>query len=305
MTTETPTLTSPLIAERLGKSFGRRAALRDISFEIPAGRVVGLLGRNGAGKSTLLNLASGLLLPTSGSCRTLGVAAADLGETELARLGVVQQEGSCLEWMSVRQHLDFVGSFYASWDRAFEQRLLADLELDPARRIALLSTGDRQKVSLLIALCHRPALLLLDEPMSALDPIVRSRLLNILIDLLRDTGCTVVISSHILTDVEKIMDWILCLHDGALVENAPYDTLLEDFAEWTLSARQGGLPARFAQAYVRDCQGGDRVVRLKVRGADADTGRRLAEAHGADLVVRPLALEEIFPLLVEGRKDGR
>jgi len=291
-----------LAAEDLGKRYGRRDALNAVNFQISPGRVVGLLGRNGAGKTTLLNLASGILLPTTGKCVTLGVGAADLGTPQLSRLGVVQQEGSCLEWMTVRQHLDFVASFYPTWDAGLEKRLLSELELDPARKIAQLSTGDRQKALLLFALGHRPSLLLLDEPMSALDPIARERLLKIFLDLLRDEGTTVVISSHILTDVEKIVDWIICLDGGLLVEDASFDTLQESFGEWILTSSEGRLPSAFPESFVLSCKGGGSQVRLQVRTGDPEAAQRVAAQYGAEVTTRRISLDEMFPLLLRSRK---
>jgi ABC-2 type transport system ATP-binding protein len=124
-------MNSPLIARALTKNFEGRTALRSLELTVPEGRIVGLLGRNGAGKTTLLNLACGLLLPTTGECLTLGRPSRELDTPELVRLGVVQQEGKFLDWMTVRQHLDFTASFYPAWDRARALRVLVDLELDP------------------------------------------------------------------------------------------------------------------------------------------------------------------------------
>ena len=293
-----------LKAESLGKRYGRRDALSSVSLEIPSGRVVGLLGRNGAGKTTLLNLASGVFLPTTGKCVTLGVGAADLDTPQLSRLGVVQQEGSCLEWMTVRQHLDFVASFYSTWDVGLEKRLLSELELDPARKIAQLSTGDRQKALLLFALGHRPCLLLLDEPMSALDPIARERLLRIFLDLLRDEGTTVIISSHILTDVEKIVDWIICLDGGRLIEDAPFDALQESFGEWTLTSSEGRLPVAYPEPFVLSCQGGGSQARLQVRTDDPEAAQRVAAQYGAEVATRRMNLDEMFPLLLRSRETA-
>lgn len=221
---------APLLASQLCKRYGKHQALVDVSLEIPEGRVVGLLGRNGAGKSTLIGIASGLLLPSSGQCLTFGVPSGELDSPQLQRLGLVQQELSCLEWMTVRNQLDFHASFYPAWDRKLEQRLLEELELDPKRRLAQLSPGDRQKASILLGVCHHPSLLLLDEPMSSLDPIARSRMLDFLLELLRDEGCTVLISSHILSDVEKIIDWVICMEAGRIVENSAFDALQETYA---------------------------------------------------------------------------
>lgn len=215
---------SPLITQNLTKRFGfrsgGRAALNSLSLNIAPGRVVGLLGRNGAGKSTLLHTACGLILPTTGSGTTLGRPCAELDAPELSQIGFMPQEPAFLAWMTVRQQLDFTATFYATWDRAPEQRLLDDLELDPTRKIAQLSVGDQQKLGLILAVCHHPQLLLLDEPMSALDPIVRTRLMAFVVDLIREDASTILLSSHILADVEKIVDWVVVLDRGELALNS-------------------------------------------------------------------------------------
>jgi len=299
-----PDASAPFTTQRLCKTYGPHTALAEVTLALPAGHVIGLLGRNGAGKSTLLNIASGFTLPSSGEARTFGTPVARLDTPQLTRLGVVQQEGRYLEWMTVRQHLDFNASFYPGWDRALEARLIAALEVDPQRKIVQLSPGDRQKVGILLGVCHRPALLLLDEPMSALDPIVRARLLDALLERLRDDGCTVVISSHILNDVEKIVDWIVALEAGHLVENTAFDTLQESFAEWTVTSLNGALPARFTEPFVLSQQTGDRLARLRVRTGEADAVTRFAAAHHATVQARPLNLDEMFPLLTNQRGNA-
>ncbi len=300
-TAPSATAATPLAFEAITQRFGSHTALCDVSLAFPAGRIIGLLGRNGAGKTTLLHIAAGLLPPTAGTCTTLGTPSGKLDTPQLTRLGLVQQEGRYLEWMTVRQHLDFNASFYPRWDRDLERRLLEALELDPKRKIVQLSPGDRQKVGILLGTCHRPALLLLDEPMSALDPIVRRRLLDFLLELLRDDGATVVISSHILNDVEKIVDWIVALEGGELVENSPFDTLQESYAEWTLTSTNGALPSTFAEPFVLSRQGDARQAILRVRTSDTEAAARFAAAHHAEIRVRPLNLDEMFPLLTSQR----
>ena len=295
----------PLVTDNLCKDFDGHTALRALTLTVPAGRIGGRLGRNGSGKTTLLNLACGLLLPSAGTCATLGRLARDLDTPELTRLGVVQQEGRFLEWMTVRQHLDFTASFYPAWDRTREARLLADLELDPQRKIAQLSPGDRQKLGILLGVCHHPALLLLDEPVSALDPIVRSQLLGFLIDLIREDACTIVISSHILADVEKIIDWVVCLDAGELTANTGFDELQESYAEWIVTAPAGRLPEQFSEPFVLSRTGDARRARLRVRRPAPDTTARFAAAHEAEIEMRPLNLEEMFPLLVDRSGNRR
>ena len=166
-------------------------------------------------------------MPTTGSCTTLGRPCAELDAPELSQIGFMPQEPAFLAWMTVRQQLDFTATFYATWDRAPEQRLLDDLELDPTRKIAQLSVGDQQKLGLILAVCHHPQLLLLDEPMSALDPIVRTRLMAFVVDLIREDASTILLSSHILADVEKIVDWVVVLDRGELALNSALDDVQE------------------------------------------------------------------------------
>jgi ABC-2 type transport system ATP-binding protein len=293
------------VAENATKTYPGHVALDALNLEIPAGHVVGLLGRNGAGKTTLLHLVAGLVLPTSGTCRTLDRPTSELDTPELTRLGLVQQEGRFIEWMTVSQHLDFTASFYPTWDRGLQQHLLETLELPVKRRIGELSTGDRQKVGILLGVCHRPSFLLLDEPMSSLDPLARVALLKFLLERFRDDSATVVISSHILSDVEKIIDWVVFLDAGRVVENESFDTLQESFAEWTVTAPQGGLPARFAERFVLASQGHDRLARLSVRTRDPEELHRFARCYGAEIEARPLNLDEMFPLLLKRPKDVR
>ena len=301
----TDTASAPLIAEHLTKIYSDKVALDGIDLTIPADHVVGLLGRNGAGKTTLLQLAAGILLPTSGSCRTLGQRSDELDTPQLSHLGLVPQEGRFIEWMTAAQHLDFTASFYPTWDRDLQRRLVEILEVPLAQKIAHLSTGDRQKVGILLGVCHRPALLLLDEPMSSLDPIARARMLDVLLERLRDDGCTVVISSHILNDVEKIVDWVVALDAGRVTENASFDELQESFAEWTLTSTNGGLPAAFTEPFVLSHQGDARQALLRVRTADPEAAARFAATHHAQISVRPLNLDEMFPLLIAQRRDAR
>ena len=304
MKTANPVVTSePWVVKNLSKHFGKHTALRDVSFEIPQGRVVGLLGRNGAGKTTLLDLACGLLLPTAGEVCTLGCQARELESGELNRLGIVRQEARFLEWMTVRQQLEFTASFYAHWDHALEKRLMETLELDAGRRIAQLSQGDQQKLSILLGVCHRPSLLLMDEPMSALDPIIRARLLDVLLERLRDDGCTVVISSHLLADVEKIIDWVVCLDAGELAVSAAFDELQESYAEWTLHSAGGALPERFSEECVLSHEGTERQARVRICTEDAPgEAERFASVYRAEVKSRALSLDEMFPLLLKRRE---
>lgn len=291
---------APLITHSLTKRYAEHIALESLTLEIPAGHVIGLLGRNGSGKTTLLNLACGLLLPTSGTCTTLGKSTPDLDAPELNRLGVVFQEPRFLDWMTVEQHLEFTAAFYPKWDPARQSRLLEELELDRKRKIAQLSVGDRQKLAIILAVCHHPSLLLLDEPMSALDPIARTDLLAFLLDLVREDNCTIVISSHILADVEKIIDWVICLDLGELAVSAALDELQERYAEWIVTSAAGNLPSTFSETFVLTQEVTPHNARLRVRHDEA-TAAAFQVHHQAEVVRRRLDLDQLFPLLVKER----
>ena len=297
-----PPATAAIALDHVTKNYPGHRALDDVTLDLPAGHVIGLLGRNGAGKTTLLQLAAGLALPTAGTCHTLGRRSDQLDSPELTRLGFVMQEAKFIEWMTVAQHLDFTASFYPNWDRDLQRRLVETLEVPVTRKLADLSTGDRQKVGILLGVCHRPALLLLDEPMSSLDPIVRTRMLDVLLERLRDDGCTVVISSHLLNDVEKIVDWIIALDAGRVVENSALDDLLESFAEWTVTAPEGAPLPAFTAPFILHQQRTDRLARLTVRTRSPDAAESFAATHRVEVTARALNLDEIFPLLVAPRK---
>lgn len=288
------------------KRFGANLALDRLDLALEPGQIVGLIGRNGSGKSTLLRHVVGLQLPTVGEVRTFGRPSAELGAAELGRIGMVHQETRLLEWMRVAQILDYARSFHRRWDAARQTRLLSELELDPGARVAALSPGNLQKVAVLLAVCSRPELLLLDEPVSFLDPIARERLLALLIELVREDGATIVVSSHVLRDVERVVDWIVCLERGRVVADLAMDELRERYAEWRLVRAQGELPARFEEPFVLRQKGDGNAARLEVRrgtpgpgAAPAADPRAFAERYRVQLEERPLDLERIFPLLLE------
>ena len=153
-------------------------------------------------------------------------------------------------------------------------------------------------MAILLGVCHRPALLLLDEPMSSLDPIVRKRMLDVLLERLRDDGCTVVISSHLLDDVEKIVDWIVALEAGRIVENTAFDDLQESFAEWTVTAPDGRPLPAFAAPFILAQQRSERLARLTVRTREPGAAENFAAAHAVAVQTRRLNLDEMFPLLL-------
>lgn len=284
-------------ARGLTRKYGETTALDDLDVAIPAGSVVGLIGRNGCGKTTLIDHVLGLRLPTRGSCRTFGVETAELGPAQLARIGAVHQENRLLAWMSVEQHLRYVAAFHPQWDLERERMLLEELELGRDEAIRKLSPGNAQKLAVVLAVCSRPELLLLDEPVSAMDPIARERLLTFLLEMVRDDRTTVVVSSHVLRDVERIVDRVLCLERGRVCADAELDELLESYGEWVVTSTNGGLPGTFDEGFVLRQEGDAQRALLVVRDGEprrAEFERR----HDARIERRAVNLERIFPYLI-------
>lgn len=203
-------MTAALEARELGKRYGRRWALADCTLTVPAGRVTGLVGPNGAGKSTLLQIAVGLLRPTAGAVEVLGGPPAT-GPDQLARVGFVAQDTPVYGRLTVAEHLRLGGWLNPRWDGEMAGRRIAALDLDPRQRAARLSGGQRAQLALTLALAKRPDLLILDEPVASLDPLARRDFLRHLMEAVADSGTSVILSSHLVADLERVCDYLVVL----------------------------------------------------------------------------------------------
>ena len=203
-------MTAVLETSGLGKRYGRRWALPDCTLSIPEGKVVGLVGPNGAGKTTLLHLAVGLLAPTSGSIEVLGGRPAD-GPAQLGRVGFVAQDTPTYAGLSVAKHLRMGAYLNPGWDDEVAQRRIEQLGLDPRQRAGSLSGGQRAQLALTLAIAKRPELLLLDEPVASLDPLARREFLQMLMEVVAEQGVSVVLSSHLVADLERVCDYLVVL----------------------------------------------------------------------------------------------
>jgi len=278
----------------LSKRFGRTQALDRVDLTIARGTIIGLLGANGAGKSTLLRHIIGLYLGDAGTCTTFGVDAARLGPAELGRIGYVHQEGELLEWMTVQQLIRYVAAYYANWNGDLEARYIADFGIETDKRVGTLSPGQRQKVAILLEIGFEPEMLILDEPASALDPIARGRFLDLLLQIIQDDKRTIIISSHILSDVEKVIDHAVIMRDGRIVCDSGFDALRERFARVTLISLNGPLPAPLGIDGMIACQRTDTRAVLTVQDCPQEKLAAQARALHCDIEVKALNLEEIY-----------
>jgi ABC-2 type transport system ATP-binding protein len=203
-------VTAVLDANGLGKRYGRRWALSDCTFSIPAGQVVGLVGPNGAGKTTLLHLSVGLLSPTSGTIAVLGGRPAE-SPAQLARVGFVAQETPTYAALSVAEHLQLGAWLNPGWDSHMAQRRIEQLGLDPKQKAGKLSGGQRSQLALNLAIAKRPELLILDEPVASLDPLARRDFMQLLMEAVAEHQFSVVLSSHLIADLENVCDYLVVL----------------------------------------------------------------------------------------------
>jgi ABC-2 type transport system ATP-binding protein len=194
----------------VGKKYGRRWALRDCTLAIPDGKVVGLVGPNGAGKSTLLQLAAGLLTPTAGTITVLG-GQPGTSPAQLAKVGFVAQDAPVYGRLSVAGHLRMGAWLNPGWDEEVAERRIEQLGLEPRQRAGSLSGGQRAQLVLTLAVAKRPELLLLDEPVASLDPLARREFLQGLMEVVAEHGTSVVLSSHLIADLERVCDYLVVL----------------------------------------------------------------------------------------------
>ncbi len=209
----------------LGKRYRRKWALTDCTLSIPAGHVVGLVGPNGAGKSTLLNLAVGLLAPTAGTIEVLGgTPAAD--PAQLAKVGFLSQDAPLYAGFSVRDHLKLGARLNPLWDAELARDRVDRLDLDPGQKAGTLSGGQRAQLALTLAVAKRPELLILDEPVASLDPLARREFLQDLMEAVAEQELSVVLSSHLVADLERVCDYLIVLIGSQVRVAGPVDELL-------------------------------------------------------------------------------
>lgn len=286
-------VSSPVVASHLGKSFGDRQVLHDLSFKVEPGDVIGVLGKNGAGKTTLLELVLGFSQASTGDVRVFGQESHRLPADLKARVGFVPQQDELLEQLTVRDQLRVIASFYSNWDDALIARLCSEWSITLDARIKKMSVGERQKLSILLAFGHRPELLILDEPVASLDPLARRQFLEQLVELSASGERSIVFSSHIVSDIERLANKIWILKDGRFDWQGDLDSLKESVVRIHLRSPQplpsdlkvpGALSMRIESTFATA------VVRDWTEASHAQIERQ----SGATVEVEALGLEEIF-----------
>ena len=284
---------SVINTEGLKKRFGSKDVLGGVDLTIPAGAIVGLVGTNGSGKSTLIKCLLGLLKKTSGTISLLGEDPWNLSAAAKSRLGYVPQTVRLYPWMKVKHIVAYTSSFYDDWDVEWTSTLLERWELPLEQRIGPLSPGQLQKLALVLALGYRPELLILDEPVASLDPVARREFLRSLLELCQEDQHTILFSTHITSDLERVASHLAILKQGQIALFDELDNVKDQFKRLRITA-PSRLPADFAvRGSLRCTTDGTQAV-AAVSRVDDQLISELQQRWQAEVVVEDLNLEEIF-----------
>jgi ABC-2 type transport system ATP-binding protein len=287
------------------RRFGRTVALDDVSLSLPRGVVFGLVGENGAGKTTLIKHVLGLLKAQTGRVRVLGFDPVRDPVPVLSRVGYLSEDRDLPEWLKVGELLRYLRPFYATWDDALAESLRRQFDLDPNAKIKTLSQGQRARAGLLAALAYRPEILVLDEPSTGLDPIVRREILAAIIRTIAEEGRTVLFSSHLLDEVERVCDHVALVDRGHVVLSQPLDAMKDSHRRLTLRFQQPLRAAPVLPGSLRFEGSGLEWTAVwsgsqseeELHGQVASIGARIVEEHTP-------SLDEIFVARVGSRRPA-
>lgn len=284
---------SAIEARNLVKSFGAKRVLDDLTFQVNRGDVVGVLGKNGAGKTTLLELILGFGQANGGEVCVFGHDSRWMPAEVKGRLGFVPQQDELVDSLTADDQLKLTESFHPRWNRELVHDLCVKWGVDRSARIKRMSVGERQKLSILTALGHRPDLLVLDEPVASLDPVARRLFLEELVEIATDAQRAVVFSSHIVSDIERLANRIWILKEGRLEWQGDADALKESIVRVHVRGAPE-LPRSLAIPNALSVRNQANEAVAVVRGWDDERRRRLEDEAPVTVEVESLALEEIF-----------
>ncbi len=302
-------MTAVIETKGLTRRYGAKEAVGHLTLQVPSGSIYALLGPNGAGKSTTIKMLMNVLEPTSGSATVRGRPSSRLGPDDFQRIGYVSENLDLPTWMTVGQMLDYYRPFYPDWDDALCARLLEQFELVPDQKIRDLSRGTRMKAALLSSLAYRPELLVLDEPFSGLDPLVRDEFISGVLELTEQGRWTVFVSSQDIDEVERLADWIGIINSGRLYLSEPVASLQARFRQIELvTASAAEPPSVQPPNWLRVERAGPsvRIIDSEFREGDSEARARAVFGDCQQLTVQALSLREIFLALARTfRLEGR
>jgi ABC-2 type transport system ATP-binding protein len=284
--------------EKLSRRFGRAMAVNDLTFHVPEGAIYAFLGPNGAGKTTTILTLLNILRPTSGFARVLGTETTRFGPAQLTKIGYVSENQKLPESMTVARFLAWCKPMYPTWDDTFAAELLRRFELPLDRKLRNLSRGMKMKASLLASIAYRPRLLILDEPFSGLDPLMRDEFIRGVLELSETEKWTVFVSSHDIDEVERLSDWVGILNAGKLYLSEASESLQRRFrrVEFAVPVENQKLPASLPREWMVAEVAGHAVRFVTGAYAAGETEAKITELfpHAARITVAAMPLREIF-----------
>ncbi|WP_331346230.1 ABC transporter ATP-binding protein [Cellvibrio sp. UBA7661] len=279
--------------QHLQRSIGGTSILNGLNADIYPGQVIALLGKNGAGKTTLLDTILGFGFPSFGHAKLWGVDATAIAGDTKQRIGFVPQQDELLPSLTVVEHLNLFKTFRRHWNDALVNRLLNEWLIPLSTPAGKMSVGQRQKLSILLAIAHEPELLILDEPVASLDPLARRQFLQQLVDIAADENRTVIFSTHIVSDVERVANQVWMLRDGSFSYQGELDALKESVARVSLVA-ETPFPASVNLPHLLTQKIHGNRAQLTFKDWEPERAERLAQQFSAQVEVEYLSLEDIF-----------
>jgi ABC-2 type transport system ATP-binding protein len=295
---------SPAIqTQSLTKTFGHTDALSGVDLTVPEGAIYALVGANGAGKTTIIKLLMNILRPTSGSAHVLGLDSHNVEGKAFNRIGYVSENQEMPDWMTVEAMLDYMRPFYLQWDRTLEQQLVRQFDLPLKRKLKNLSRGMKMKVAFASSLAYRPSLIVLDEPFSGLDPLVRDELIEGLLERAPET--TIFLSSHDLAEIESFASHVGYLENGRMLFSEEMSALSDRFRDITVTLpTPSPLPTTFPATWLMP-ETIDHVIRFvhsDYNGESSDRELATIFPSASDIAIGPMPLRSIFLAIA---KSGR
>lgn len=290
-------------AEKLGKTFRSTVALEDITLAIPEGAIYALVGANGAGKTTLIKVLMNIVRPGSGSAKVLGTDSLRLGGKDFQRIGYVSENQEVPEWMTVGGLLDYLRPFYPQWDRELEQQLVRQFDLPLDRKLKHLSRGMRMKAAFASSLAYRPKLIVMDEPFSGLDPLVRDEIIEGLLDRAAET--TILLSSHDLAEIESFASHVGYMKQGRMLFSEELPALSDRFREISVTLNSPSAITQTAPPTWLQLETSESVIRfVDSNFREEATGQELAKLFptAGDISIEPMPLRSIFLAIAKEAK---
>jgi ABC-2 type transport system ATP-binding protein len=284
---------TPILVQNVSRSFDGTAVLKSLSFAVKPGSIYGFLGRNGSGKTTTLRMLAGLIKPHGGDVRVLGHDPFTMAAKEREQLGYMSEKAAIPAYTKVGAVIRLGRELYPTWDNALADGLLARYDLLPKKRFMSLSAGNQRLLGFIMAIAPRPQVLLLDEPAANLDVVARREILDDILQLIRDCGCTVLFSTHILSDVERVADEIGILAKGSLRVSESLDSLKDTIRQVRFFGFAHGLPSGDIAESFRTVRSRDEIT-ITMRTTALTTPETLAQRWSCQQETRALSLEDIF-----------